>query len=65
MPCFDESHTSTSVSLPASLCLATVRDRAPTTETAGGGPKRTAHVVRDSAHAEPEYVWGDEGPIRD
>jgi hypothetical protein len=22
-------------------------------------------VVADSTHADPEYVWGDEGPIND
>jgi hypothetical protein len=47
-------------------------DRASAPETADartalewGRSKSTAEAVRDSMHANPECVWGDEGPIND
>jgi hypothetical protein len=33
----------------------------PNSDRAGIGPT----VIPDSVHADPEYVWGDEGPVND
>ncbi len=72
MPCLDETHTSTIVSLPPSLRVATERGCARKGELADergalerGRSRPTAHLIPDSTHADPEYVWGDEGPIGD
>jgi hypothetical protein len=71
MSCASETYSSTIVGslFPTrySSSAVTPRSRVRATETANQKPafEPTANVIPDSTHADPEYVWGDEGPIND
>ena len=41
------------------------RHTADRSQSKGRRREAQAHIIPDSTQIEPEYVWGDEGPIND
>jgi hypothetical protein len=74
MSCATETYAPTVVGPRSSLCLfgysgvarprVTEREIQHARPPAPGGAQLTAaHVIPDSSKADPEHVWGDEGPV--
>jgi len=66
MSCASETYSSTMVGSPgpARYCGSGVTPRVRAGTTATADPALVT-VIADSTRRDPEYVWGDEGPLND
>ncbi len=62
MACF---HDASSIDLVASQPLTRHGEFESAVVKAKEVRTRKPHGLRDSVHVDPEYVWGDEGPINE
>lgn len=66
MSCTLESYAPTIDGSPTEQCSSTmVTLDLSATETKKHRRKTGLHVMPDSTHRCPEYVWGDEGPVNE
>jgi hypothetical protein len=66
MSCALESYASTVVGSPTDQCSSSVvTSELSAVESKKHRRKIGLHVMPDSTHRCPEYVWGDEGPVNE
>ena len=63
MPCAHETWSATVVGSEPTQCADHHSTSVATPKTETYQHKHRQRVIRDHTHTNPEYVWGDEGPL--